>query len=106
MTVTPPLSRLGRLLRRLPWKAVRAAPVGCGALFGVNVLYRTLDDLVAAFRKGVRRATVKREQMGFMFDHDDLLQEIAEKAKAKAASLFPRVHLDRSCATLGELDSK
>jgi transposase len=50
-----------------------------------NVLYRTLDDLVAAFRKGVRRATVKREQMGFIFDHDDLRDEIADEANAKAA---------------------
>jgi hypothetical protein len=36
-------------------------------------------------RKGVRRATVKREQMGFMFDHDDLLQEIAQEADRTAA---------------------
>jgi transposase len=50
-----------------------------------NVLYRTLDDLVAAFRKGVRRATVKRERMGFMFDHDDLLQEIGQEARSTAA---------------------
>jgi transposase len=41
-----------------------------------NVLYRNLDDLVAAFRKGVRRATLKRERMGFMFKHDDLSREI------------------------------
>jgi transposase len=50
-----------------------------------NVLYRTLDDLVAAFRKGVRRATVKRERMGFMFDHDDLLQEIKEERRLTSA---------------------
>lgn len=50
-----------------------------------NVLYRTLDDLVSAFRKGVRRATVKRERMGFMFDHDDLLAEIAQEAKQRTA---------------------
>jgi transposase len=50
-----------------------------------NVLYRTLDDLVAAFRKRARRATVKREQMGFMFDHDDLMQEIGQKPRSKAA---------------------
>jgi putative transposase len=45
-----------------------------------NVLYKSLNDLVSAFRKGVRRATAKRERMGFMFDHDDLLQEIAQEA--------------------------
>jgi transposase len=37
-----------------------------------NVLYKSLDDLVAAFRKGARRLTGKRERMGFMFDHDAL----------------------------------
>ena len=50
-----------------------------------NVLYRTLDDLVSAFRKGVRRATVKRERMGFMFDHDDLLEEITKTSNKKSA---------------------
>lgn len=50
-----------------------------------NVLYQSLDDLVAAFRKGVRRMTGKRERMGFMFDHDDLTQEIKASACRKAA---------------------
>jgi len=36
-----------------------------------NVLYRNLDDLVAAFRTGVRRLTGQRERMGFMFDHEN-----------------------------------
>ena len=54
-------------------------------LFRSNVLYKTLDDLVAAFRWGVRRATVKRERMGFMFDHDDVRQEIAQELKERAA---------------------
>jgi putative transposase len=49
-----------------------------------NVLYKTLDDLVAAFRYGVRRATVKRERMGFMFDHDDLLQVVVRDANQTA----------------------
>lgn len=40
-----------------------------------NVLYGSLDDLVRAFRKGVRRLTGCRERMGFMFDHDDLFQK-------------------------------
>ena len=35
MTVTPQLSRPGLLLRRLPWNAVRAAPVGGSVWFGV-----------------------------------------------------------------------
>jgi len=36
-----------------------------------NVLYRNLDDLVAAFRTGVRRLTGQRERMGFMFNHEN-----------------------------------
>jgi hypothetical protein len=40
-----------------------------------NVLYATLSELVAAFRKGARRLTGDRERMRFMFDHDDLLQK-------------------------------
>jgi transposase len=50
-----------------------------------NVLYATLDDLVAAFRTGVRRLTGRRERMGFMFDHDDLTQEILAKTTRRAA---------------------
>jgi transposase len=41
-----------------------------------NVLYTTLDELVCAFRKGVRRLTGSRERMSFMFNHDDLRAEI------------------------------
>jgi transposase len=37
-----------------------------------NVLFARLDDLVQAFEVGVRRLTGRREQMGFMFDHDDV----------------------------------
>ena len=36
-----------------------------------NVLYSTLEDLVRAFRTGVRRLSGHRERMGFMFTHDD-----------------------------------
>jgi transposase len=50
-----------------------------------NVLYKTLDDLVSAFHKGVRRATVKRERMGFVFDRDDLLAGITHETKQKSA---------------------
>lgn len=38
-----------------------------------NVLFETLDDLVAAFRRGVFRINGHRDRMGFMFDHDDVL---------------------------------
>jgi transposase len=50
-----------------------------------NVLYATLGDLVAAFRKGVRRLTGNRERMGFMFDHDDLVQKSPRKQHKIAA---------------------
>jgi len=50
-----------------------------------NVLYRNLNDLVAAFQKGVTRITAKRDNMGFMFDHDDLTQEIRAKTTKLAA---------------------
>ena len=35
-----------------------------------NVLFVSLDELVAAFRKGVGRINGRRDQMGFMFNHD------------------------------------
>jgi transposase len=50
-----------------------------------NVLYENLGDLVAAFRKGVRRITGNRDHMGFMFDHDDLTQEIQANSQRRAA---------------------
>lgn len=50
-----------------------------------NVLYETLDDLVAAFRTGVRRLTGDRERMGFVFDHDDLTREIQARNRKRAA---------------------
>jgi len=42
-----------------------------------NVLFRTLDDLVAAFQRGVARVNGHRDRMGFMFDHDDLIDQAA-----------------------------
>ncbi len=50
-----------------------------------NVLYASLDDLVAAFRTGVQRLTGDRERMSFMFDHDDLTQEIRAEHTRRAA---------------------
>jgi transposase len=35
-----------------------------------NVLYATIDDLVAAFKKGMRRLNGQRDTMDFMFAHD------------------------------------
>ena len=45
-----------------------------------NVLYDSLDDLVEAFRLGVRRLTGNREAMNFMYNHDDLTQELRRAA--------------------------
>ena len=50
-----------------------------------NVLYATLSELVTAFRKGARRLTGNRERMGFMFDHDDLVQKPTRKRHKVAA---------------------
>jgi transposase len=38
-----------------------------------NVLFQTMDDLLAAFRRGVRQINGHRSKMGFMFDHDDVV---------------------------------
>lgn len=40
-----------------------------------NVLFATIDDLVAAFRKGMKRINGRKERMSFIFNHDDLLKK-------------------------------
>jgi transposase len=42
-----------------------------------NVLFKTMDDLVAAFRRGVRCINGHRNKMGFIFDHDDVHKKAA-----------------------------
>jgi transposase len=37
-----------------------------------NVLFETIDDLVVAFRDGMKRINGRKELMGFMFNHDDV----------------------------------
>jgi transposase len=37
-----------------------------------NVLFETLDDLIAAFVAGVRQVNGRKDKMGFVFNHDDL----------------------------------
>jgi transposase len=49
-----------------------------------NVLYDSLDDLVTAFRHGVRYLTGSRQRMGFMFNHDDVTQEITRRLQTAA----------------------
>jgi transposase len=73
----PPYSPSLNLIERL-WGHLKRTVLA-------NVLYATLDDLVAAFRKGVRRLTGKRERMGFMFDHDDRVQKSRRKPRKFAA---------------------
>lgn len=41
-----------------------------------NVLYQPTDDLVKAFRTGVERLNGHRDQMGFMFNHDDIRKKV------------------------------
>jgi transposase len=73
----PPYSPSLNLIERL-WGHLKRTVLA-------NVLYQDLEDLVAAFRKGVRRITGKRDHMGFMFDHDDLTKEIQDKSCKRAA---------------------
>lgn len=50
-----------------------------------NVLFENLRDLVAAFRKGVRRLSGQRERMGFMFNHQDPSPQSSKENRKKAA---------------------
>jgi transposase len=47
-----------------------------------NVLYQNLTDLVAAFSKGARRLTAKRECMSFMFGHVDVKRPLPRNLHA------------------------
>jgi len=73
----PPYSPSLNLIERL-WGHIKRTVLA-------NVLYNNLDDLTAAFRRGARRLTGSRERMGFMFNHDDLTQELQHHPKKKAA---------------------
>jgi transposase len=73
----PPYSPSLNLIERL-WGHIKRTVLA-------NVLYENLDDLVAAFRCGASRLTGSRERMGFMFNHDDLTQEIQRKPRRSAA---------------------
>lgn len=73
----PPYSPSLNLIERL-WGHLKRTVLA-------NVLYHDLNDLVVAFRKGVSRITGNRDHMGFMFDHDDLTQEIRANVRKQAA---------------------
>lgn len=42
-----------------------------------NVLYRSIHDLVSAFRTSVARINGQRQRMGFVFNHDDFATKAA-----------------------------
>jgi len=73
----PPYSPSLNLIERL-WGHIKRTILA-------NVLFANLDDLVAAFRRGVRYLTGNRSRMGFMFDHDDLMTQQPRKPRKKAA---------------------
>ena len=73
----PPYSPSLNLIERL-WGHIKRTILA-------NVLYASLDDLIAAFRRGARDLTGHRSRMGFMFDHDDLLQRKQQKSPRMAA---------------------
>jgi transposase len=73
----PPYSPSLNLIERL-WGHLKRTVLA-------NVLYHNLNDLVVAFRKGVARMTGNRDHMGFVFDHDDLTQEISRNVHNKPA---------------------
>jgi transposase len=50
-----------------------------------NVLYTTLDDLIGAFKTGVKNLTKCRNHMGFMFDHDELVTKKPRNCARNAA---------------------
>lgn len=68
----PPYSPSLNLIERL-WGHLKRTVLA-------NVLYDSLDDLVSAFKQGVRRLTGKRDAMGFMYNHDDLDKELHRAA--------------------------
>jgi transposase len=61
----PPYSPSLNLIERL-WGHLKRTVLA-------NVLFKCLDDLQAAFERGVACINGHRERMGFMFDHDDVL---------------------------------
>jgi transposase len=73
----PPYSPSLNLIERL-WGHVKRTLLA-------NVLFENLDDLVAAFRTGVKRLTSHRDRMAFMFDHEELTRKTPQKSLRIAA---------------------
>lgn len=60
----PPYSPSLNLIERL-WGHLKRTVIA-------NILFATLAELEGAFHRGIARINGHREQMGFMFDHDDV----------------------------------
>lgn len=73
----PPYSPSLNLIERL-WGPLKRTILA-------NVLFASLDDLVAAFRRGASRLTGKRERLSFLFDHDDLIRRKPQTSRRRAA---------------------
>lgn len=73
----PPYSPSLNLIERL-WGHLKRTVLA-------NVLYRTLDDLVAAFHKGIESLNGRRDAMSFMFHHDRRACQFARQLNNKAA---------------------
>jgi transposase len=73
----PPYSPSLNLIERL-WGHIKRTILA-------NVLFGSLNDLVAAFCVGVTHLTGDRSRMSFMFDHDDLISRKTNVTRRKAA---------------------
>jgi transposase len=73
----PPYSPSLNLIERL-WGHIKRTILA-------NVLFSSLDELEAAFRRGVRFLTGDRSRMSFMFDHDDLTPRKPKEHRRKVA---------------------
>lgn len=73
----PPYSPSLNLIERLWGHLKRTIPA--------NVLFASLDDLVSAFRAGMRRLNGRRDRMAFMFKHDDLMPKTPRQIRRLAA---------------------
>ena len=73
----PPYSPSLNLIERL-WGHIKRTILA-------NVLFGSLDELVAAFRHGARHLTGDRSRMSFMFDHDDLIPRKPKEPRRQTA---------------------
>jgi putative transposase len=65
----PPYCPSLNLIERLWWHLKRTVLA--------NVLFKTMNDLVAAFCRGVSQINGRRNKIRFIFDHDDVKRKAA-----------------------------